>query len=110
MPALTALWGDDYSGVPMTMTPAAIDSASTFQISDRTIVIFENSTTNTTYTATVTSQPNRHNRTENITAAIAGGAFGVALLPSEGWATLGGKLSVIGSNAAMLGAAVNLRD
>jgi len=110
MAALTSLWGDDYSGVPLTLTPAAIDTASTFQISDRTIVIFENSTTNLTYTATVTSQPNRHNRTENLTAALNGGQFGVALLPTEGWATLGGKLSVIGSNAALLGAAVNLRD
>lgn len=110
MAALVSKWAWDYSGVPITLSPAAVDSASTFQICDRTIVIFKNSSTNTTYTATCTGQPNRHGRTGNISAALTGSQLGVALLPTEGWATSGGKLSVIGSNAAVLGAAVNMRD
>jgi hypothetical protein len=106
----TSLWADDYSGVPMTMTPIDVSSASTFQISDRTIVIFHNSSTNTTYTCTITAQPNRHNRAKNITQTLTGTQLGVALLPSEGWATLGGQMSVLGSNAAVLAMAVNMRD
>lgn len=110
MAALTSLWADDYSGVPMTLTLAAVGSASTLQISDRTIVIFKNSLTNATATATCTGQANRHGRTGNITAELTGSQFGIALLPAEGWATLGGKLSGIGSAATVLAGAVNMRD
>ncbi len=94
----------------MTFTPIDVSTASTFQISDRTIVIFHNSAAATTYVATCTAQPNRHNRTKNITASLTGTQLGVALLPTEGWATVGGQLSVLGANASVLAGAVNMRD
>lgn len=106
----TSIWADDYSGVPITFTPIDVSSASTFQISDRTIVVFVNTSTNTTYTCTITAQPNRHNRAKNITQTLTGSQVGIALLPTEGWATLGGQMSVLGSNSAVMAMAVNMRD
>ena len=105
-----SVWADDFSGVMYDVTWYTATTATTFDASDRFALLVRNTSTNATYTATVTSVANRQGRTEDISITLDAGEYDVCALRTHGWVSVGGLVTVTGSNAAVEFAVVNVRD
>jgi hypothetical protein len=89
-------------GVTVTMTAADTVNQNEFVWTGREIVIAHNTSADTAYTVTITSQPDALGRVGHITAdSLAFGAIHVyPKFPSEGW-VVGGKVQLEANNAAV---------
>lgn len=106
----SVVWGDNFSGVGVAVTPATAGADGELQCSERCLLIAINSDTATTQTGSVVSQANRHGRTEDIAISLTASQLAGVNVKAEGWQTLGGKVHVVSGNAAVLWLSVNVRD